>query len=403
MNKMMLYKESKLIFERKKIFIYILLGLLFPSAMEYVFLTFKPIIPLELAMDALMLFVAMLGSEFLYISFIDEIMYNGLDILLISPTSKSKIIFFKNFFPFLLTILVTVSSILIHDCLKISSCVLFNGENILFLMVAATLSIFGEWLCLLVLDEYNANNHSLFMIISYAIAIFLFYLQHAFSFVFYAFCVFIILIIYYLIILKLLRLKESNKINKRYFSCLYSSKRMHFMTIECLRIVCELRRIDHVLIKSMILFFLPILSMLGIHFQVIPSSGLLLWLLVYLYLSSYMNMIVFPAYMNDVLNKIDIIRFVAGKRPYHFFYVSILLLGLITISIPLMQLSLGSILLKLTIPQTFYMLTLFSFSVHFVLFIIFSRWLKDMKDYKAIYFVYSLVSIVIHYAMFFVM
>ena len=87
MNRIILYKELKLIFERKKIFIYIILGLLAPLIMEIVFLKFNPIIPLQSAMQLMILFVAMLGSEFLYISLIDEITYNGLDILL--PQNKT--------------------------------------------------------------------------------------------------------------------------------------------------------------------------------------------------------------------------------------------------------------------------------------------------------------------------
>lgn len=396
----MLYKELKLIFERKKIFIYIILGIFFPMIMEIVFLTFKPIIPLQLAMQIMMLFVAMLGSEFLYISLIDEIVYNGLDILLISPISKSKILFFKSLFPLLLTITITFGSIFIHDYIKISSCVLFNTQNILFLIIATILSIFGEWLCLLIIDEYNVNNHSLLMIVSYGIVICLFYLQNYISFLLYAFIIGIILIVYYFILLKLLKLKNSNKINKHYFSNFYSNKKMNFFKIEFLRMICELRKTEYLFLKSIVLLFLPIIYLCAVFFQIMKPNNLILWLLIFLYISTYMSKIVFPSYVNDTLNKIEIIRFIAGMKPYFYFYIDALLIGLIILSIPLSQLIIGSMLLNVIIPYKLYFLAIVSLTIILIIFIFISRWLKNMKDYKVIYFIFSILSFFSHYILF---
>lgn len=401
MNSIMVYKELKLIFERKKIFIYIILGLFAPVIMEIVFLRFKPIIPLQLAMQMMMLFVAMLGSEFLYISLIDEIMYNGLDILLISPISKSKILFFKGLFPLVLTIIITFGSIFIHDYLKISSCVLFNAQNFLILITAIILSIFGEWLCLLMVDEYNVNNHSILMIVSYGIVICLFYLQSYISFLIYAFIIGIILIVYYFVLLNLLKLKSSNKVNKYYFSNFFSNKKMNFFKIEFLRMICELRKTDYLFFKSVILLFLPIIYMCAVTFQIMRPNVLMLWLLIFLYISTYMNKIVFPSYVNDVLNKIEIIRFIAGMKPYFYFYINALLIGLIGLCVPLSELLLGSVLLDVIMPYKLYFLTIVSFSIILTIFIFISNWLKNMKDYKVIYFIFSILSFFSHYILFF--
>ena len=400
MNRIILYKELKLIFERKKIFIYIILGLLAPLIMEIVFLKFNPIIPLQSAMQLMILFVAMLGSEFLYISLIDEIMYNGLDILLISPISKSKILFFKSLFPIVLTIITTFGSIAIHDCIKISTCVLFNIQNIVLLITAIIISIFGEWLCLLTVDEYDVNKHSLLMIVSYGIVICLFYFQNYVSLLLYAFSIGIILSIYYFILLKLLKLKSNNKINKQYFSTFYSNKKMIFFKIEFLRMICELRKTEYLFFKSFVLFLLPIIYLCAVSFQMIRPNVLLLWLLFFLYISTYMNKIVFPSYINDVINKIAIIRFIAGMKPYFYFYINAFLIGLIVLSVPLSLLITGSILLNISIPYILYFLTIVSLAVILIIFIFISRWLKNMKDHKIIFFVFSILSFFCHYVLF---
>lgn len=100
-NQNIFLKELKIILSCKKIILYFLIGPLFPIIMRLV-LTYKfePILPLIFVMPFCVFYVAMLGSEFLYISLAEEIKFNTLDIMLISPFSKNKIIISKSMIPF---------------------------------------------------------------------------------------------------------------------------------------------------------------------------------------------------------------------------------------------------------------------------------------------------------------
>lgn len=399
MDKVLVTKELKLIFENKKILIYIILGILFPVTMEFVFTKFTPIIPIYQAIPLILLFVAMLSSEFLYLNFTDEIEYGSLDIMLISPIAKSKIFFLKSFCPLMITIFIVLISAIVHDgfvyAFNIVSIEIFNYSNLLMMLVAIIFSLFGEWLCLLLISEYNNNNHTIAMIITYIIVIGLFYLQNHLHLFWFTMIVLVSICGYYAIILKFLKLKDKNSVNKLYLKNCFANKKISFFKAEFLRILCELRKIRYLYLKTAILFIMPIL-----YLSKFPNNLWGLWMVLFIIISIFINKIVFSAYFSDISNKIYIVRYVADQKSKRYFNVNILLLGLILTAIIILDLKLGQLLLSIVITSKLYFLLVVSVLVNLLICLLSLNLINNSKDYKIINFIYSIISFLIHYIIF---
>ncbi|MFQ6794235.1 MAG: hypothetical protein ACLRT4_15870 [Thomasclavelia sp.] len=399
MDKVLVTKELKLIFENKKILIYIILGILFPVTMEFVFTKFTPIIPIYQAIPLILLFVTMLSSEFLYLNFTDEIEYGSLDIMLISPIAKSKIFFLKSFCPLMITIFIVLISAIVHDgfvyAFNIISIEIFNYSNLLMMLVAIIFSLFGEWLCLLLISEYNNNNHTIAMIITYVIVIGLFYLQNHLHLFWFTMIVLVSICGYYAIILKFLKLKDKNSVNKLYLKNCFANKKISFFKAEFLRILCELRKIRYLYLKTAILFIMPIL-----YLSKFPNNLWGLWMVLFIIISIFSNKIVFSAYFSDISNKIYIVRYVANQKSKRYFNVNILLLGLILTAIIILDLKLGQLLLSIVITSKLYFLLVVSVLVNLLICLLSLNLINNSKDYKIINFIYSIISFLIHYIIF---
>lgn len=404
-NNILIIKELKLMFDRKKIFIYILLGLLFPTIMEFIFTVSKPIIPLQQAMQIMLLFVAMLCSEFLYISLIDELKYNNLDIMLISPIQKSRTFFLKSLFPFLMTLCIIVLSPLIHDFFAnifiTSSISIFNYQNILFLIIAAIFSLFGEWLCLLINDNYNVQNHTIIMSITYGIVIGLFFIQdYIYSFLFY-FMLLTTIGTYYAIVLYQLKLKDKNEINHLYIKSCFKNKKMTFLKAEFLRMLCELRNTKYLYMKLSAIFMIPsVYIVFCTFFQSAKLNYIVLWMLLFVNISMYTNKIIFPSYMSDVFNQTSTIRYVAGIKIHIYFTIATILLGIMFIVPIIILIQLTCLLLDIVILNKLYFLAVISTMIHSMIAIMFSKQIKDIKDYKIVSLLFSIFDFFIHYLMF---
>ncbi len=399
MDKVLVTKELKLIFENKKILIYIILGILFPVTMEFVFTKFTPIIPIYQAIPLILLFVVMLSSEFLYLNFTDEIEYGSLDIMLISPIAKSKIFFLKSFCPLMITIFIVLISAIVHDgfvyAFNIISIEIFNYSNLLMMLAAIIFSLFGEWLCLLLISEYNNNNHTIAMIITYVIVIGLFYLQNHLHLFWFTMIVLVSICGYYAIILKFLKLKDKNSVNKLYLKNCFANKKISFFKAEFLRILCELRKIRYLYLKTAILFIMPIL-----YLSKFPNNLWGLWMVLFIIISIFINKIVFSAYFSDISNKIYVVRYVADQKSKRYFNVNILLLGLILVGIIILDLKFGQLLLSIVITSKLYFLLVVSVLVNLLICLLSLNLINNSKDYKIINFIYSIISFLIHYIIF---
>uniref|UniRef100_UPI0025D84C55 hypothetical protein n=1 Tax=Thomasclavelia sp. TaxID=3025757 RepID=UPI0025D84C55 len=373
--------------------------ILFPVTMEFVFTKFTPIIPIHQAIPLILLFVAMLSSEFLYLNFTDEIEYGSLDIMLISPIAKSKIFFLKSFCPLMITIFIVLISAIVHDgfvyAFNIISIEIFNYSNLLMMLVAIIFSLFGEWLCLLLISEYNNNNHTIAMIITYVIVIGLFYLQNHLHLFWFTMIVLVSICGYYAIILKFLKLKDKNSVNKLYLKNCFANKKISFFKAEFLRILCELRKIRYLYLKTAILFIMPIL-----YLSKFPNNLWGLWMVLFIIISIFINKIVFSAYFSDISNKIYIVHYVADQKSKRYFNVNILLLGLILTAIIILDLKLGQLLLSIVITSKLYFLLVVSVLVNLLICLLSLNLINNSKDYKIINFIYSIISFLIHYIIF---
>ena len=411
-NQNIFLKELKIILSCKKIILYFLIGPLFPIIMRLV-LTYKfePILPLIFVMPFCVFYVAMLGSEFLYISLAEEIKFNTLDIMLISPFSKNKIIISKSMIPFFVTLFIVFASIFLHDItsniLNIKdSFSLLSLSNIIIVLVAITCSILGEWLCLLSVKNYSNDSHTKGMIISTVIMIGLFYLMNKFSLTVFIVISIIVIILEVMLVLKLLSIKSKHTVLKLYFQSCFNKKKLSKTYCLILRELSEFRNIKRPIMKLVLTsFLLLIYYILPFVKKDIPFSLFIFWGLLYMPCSYFINTILFPTVAYDHIYKMNQIYRVAKINEYYIAVIKIIVTFVLTIIMTLFMfialLIIGTYT-SLLLPNIIYYTTILSIVLLIIFGYFMAKLVNNYKEFKVVFTVYSIISLCIHMSIYFI-
>lgn len=174
-----LSKELIELKHNKKIALFSVLGLLYPLCVN--FLTYNPVVPLDIAFSFFSIILSTLSGEIVYWAIADEISADTFDVLLVSPVNKLVLILGKITLPIISTTLCVISGFLLSDAVATKLCekALFSGafciENVIVIAFTASLSAILELFLSLIWRDRNLKGHTFFVVIEVIVITILFY------------------------------------------------------------------------------------------------------------------------------------------------------------------------------------------------------------------------------------
>lgn len=220
---MFIYKEIKEILQCKKIILYIIFSIIYPSILNLI--ANNPIVPLENLLKMSLIFTAEVSMEIIYVTMSEEIQKGTFDILLLSDMSRLKIVIFKNILPSLSGIAVVFLGIGVNNLLSlmIEKFILIRDIDGLDVILWISVSMIGSLTGFLITIKRNAKHSvitgTLFIIFMFFSALsVLEKILNAYGFIAMCFLLVIAMLNYVLTVMKQQRFNKMEVESKIHFS-----------------------------------------------------------------------------------------------------------------------------------------------------------------------------------------
>ncbi len=405
-TKIIALKEVKLIIERKKVYLLMIAAVAFPTIMLYVFQQYGSSLELNLSLLLMLFFVPIIASEFLYLSLSEEISNETLNVMFISDMTSINILLSKSIFPFILTAILFLLSMLIVQIgvfvQGVPGVEILSLNNIGIGILAIIGSIIIEWINLLKVESYTMNNHSLFMIVSYGISISIYFIQGVIGAVFAILLHLIIILLLFYFVLQLMKVKDLRKKYYYYFTKLFDVKKLTYNKLVIRLPISELRNHKKIYIKLLVpivILFVP--SIYPLLYKV-PLNVFTTWILYFLAISQIINYSLFPAIATQKIYKIDILIQIARMRLFPTYMYQVVSSLLMYLGYLILVFVVNTILQN-PISYTTYVILIISSIVCFLVTVLCASLIRTVKDYRIINYICLGICIIIHISSFGVM
>jgi len=326
-------KELLEIRTNKKLWLYCCALVVFPLVINLI--ARNPIVPLEYAMTILLIAAASCTGEFVFLSMVEELHYNTLGVLLVSPINKKYLLFYKASIPFAICFLCGLTGLIINDLLisVIPSLSEFqrvlSGQNILYILFAAMISAAIEF-CLVVKDQKaDAKKHTLTLLLSILICGPLALLGTIYNILFFLFPAILVLVLTFYMSANILKWNMIKIRVKKQYVDLFQGRDI---TMSKALVIKSIQWI-----RAWTFFELALLLAAA---MINGNKPLFYYFFLFLLSSFGARRVLLPLLINDTNNHIiEIILLVCKKVPYYIFSgigslsISLLFAGILAVSL----------------------------------------------------------------------